>query len=170
MTSDPATRALLDRIEIEDTLYRYASCVDRRDLAGVRAVLADDLWAQYGNAEPIVGGDAVVAFIADYTKDCSWEHHLLSVYHVDVDGDTAKALVYHTSHQLYHGAPDTVQQIVARYHVDLRRDSGAWKISRLVFELLWAERRTDPSGFLADAGGRGPVMDVDQHRREPTAS
>ena len=166
LSTETNVQAVLDRIEVEDTIYRYASCIDRHDLEGVRATLADDVWAQYGNAEPLTGGDEVVRFIAEYTKDCVWEHHLLSVYHVDVNGDTAKALVYHTSHQLYHGAPDTVHKIVARYHNELRREADGWRISRLLFELLWAERRTDPTDFLAEAGGRGPVMDVDLHRRE----
>jgi ketosteroid isomerase-like protein len=170
LTADQTLEAVLDRMAIEDTIYRYASSIDRRDLDGVRATLADDLWAQYGNAEPLTGGDEVLAFIDEATKDCAWQHHLLSVYHVDVDGDTARALVYHTSYQLYRGASDTVHQIVARYHDELRRGSDGWKISRLVFEVLWAERRSDPTGFLAEIGDRGPVMDFDQHRRDAIAS
>jgi ketosteroid isomerase-like protein len=169
-TSDPALRALLDRAAIEDTLYRYASCIDRRDLAGIRAVLADDLWAQYGNADPVIGADTVVGFIDEYTKECIWQHHLLSVYHVDIDGDTASALVYHTSHQLYHTDPGAVQQIIARYHNQLRREADRWKISRLVFERLWAERRTDATDFHAEIGGRGPLMDDDLHRRDASVA
>ena len=60
-TVDPALRAIQDRIEITDVLYRYASTIDRFDLDGLRGTLADDLWAQYGNAEPVIGGDAVAA-------------------------------------------------------------------------------------------------------------
>lgn len=156
--TDPTTRALLDRVEIEDTLYRYASCIDRRDLAGVRAVLTDDIWAQYGNGDPFIGADTVVGFIDEATKDCLWQHHLLSVYHVDVEGDSAKALVYHTSHQLFGADPDSVQELVARYHIEVRRGPEGWQISRLLFELLWAERRKDTTGLLADVGGRGPEL------------
>jgi ketosteroid isomerase-like protein len=170
LASDPALQALQDRLEIEDTIYRYASRIDRRDLEGIRATLADDIRAQYGNSEPLVGGDAVLGFIDEATKDCAWQHHLLSVYHVDVEGDTATALVYHTSYQGYHGTQDVVHQIVARYHDELRRESDGWRITRLVFEILWAERRSDPSGYLAEIGGRGPVLDVDWHRRDGAAS
>ena len=157
-TTDPAVRALLDRSDVEDTLYRYASCIDRRDLEGVRAVLADDLWAQYGNAEPVVGGDTVVAWIDEYTTDCLWQHHLLSVYHVDIDGDRAKALVYHTSHQLFRSDPETAHKLIARYHNELRREPSGWKISKLVFELLWGERCKDETGLLAEVGGWGPKL------------
>jgi ketosteroid isomerase-like protein len=150
--------AIQDRIDITDTLYRYASCVDRFDNAGVRAILADDLWAQYGNNDPMEGGDTVAQWIDEATKDCIWQHHLLSVYHVDMDGDHAKALVYHTSYQMTEANPGVVNVLVARYHNELRRTTDGWKISRLVFELLWGEQRTDSTGFLDSAGGRGPAV------------
>jgi ketosteroid isomerase-like protein len=166
LASEPSLKALQDRLDIEDTIYRYASRIDRRDLEGIRATLADDIWAQYGNSEPLVGREAVLGFIDEATRECAWQHHLLSVYHVEVDGDTAKALVYHTSYQQYHGSPDVVHQIVARYHDELRRESEGWRISRLLFEILWGERRGDATGFLAEIGGRGPVTELDRHRRD----
>jgi ketosteroid isomerase-like protein len=158
VTTAPATGALLDRLEITDVLYRYASCIDRRDNEGIRAVFADDLWAVYGNADPVVGGDAVVRWIDEYTAECLWQHHFVSVYHVDVDGDDATALIYHTSHQVFESDPATVHVLVGRYHNELRREDAGWKISKLVFEILWGERRTDSSGYLEQVGGRGPVV------------
>jgi hypothetical protein len=50
--ADPTIQALNDRLDITDTLYRYASCIDVKDNAGLRAVLADDLWAKYGKRRP----------------------------------------------------------------------------------------------------------------------
>ena len=35
MTADTATDALRDRLAIEDVLYRYGSCIDRRDGPGL---------------------------------------------------------------------------------------------------------------------------------------
>jgi hypothetical protein len=158
MITDSGIGALVDRLEVTDTLYRYASCIDRRDGDGVRAALADDLWAQYGNAPPMSGGDAVARWIDENTRDCVWQHHLLSVYHVEVEGDRAQALVYHTSHQVFAGDPGTVNVLVGRYHNELRRTAGGWKISKLVFEILWGERRADATGYLEAVGGRGPAV------------
>jgi ketosteroid isomerase-like protein len=156
--AESALRALQDRVEITDVLYRYASTIDRFDHAGLRGVLADDLWARYGNAEPISGGDAVAAWIGEATANVVWQHHLLSVYHVEVDGDRASALVYHTSHQVFEDDPGTAKLLVGRYHNELRREDGGWRISRLVLEILWAEEKADAAGYLALIGGRGPRL------------
>jgi hypothetical protein len=152
--ADPAIQALSDRLDITDTLYRYASCIDVKDNDGIRAVLADDLWAKYGNADPVIGGDTVAKWIDEMTRDCVWQHHLLSVYHVDVTGDEADALIYHTSHQLFESDPETVHVLVGRYRNKLIRTADGWKISRLSFEIVWAERRTDSTGYLELLGGR----------------
>jgi hypothetical protein len=156
LSPDATIRALQDRMEITDVLYRYASTIDRFDHAGLRSVLADDVWAQYGNADSVVGGDAVAAWIGEATANVVWQHHLLSVYHVEVDGDRASALVYHTSHQVFEDDPDTAKLLVGRYHDELRRDGDTWRISRLVLEILWGEAKTDAAGYLALIGGRGP--------------
>src|SRR2546423_15323580 len=154
--ADPAIRALQDRMDITDVLYRYASTIDRFDLAGLRSVLADELWARYGNADPISGGDAVVAWIGEATANVVWQHHLLSVYHVDVDGDRASALVYHTSHQVFEDDPDTAKLLVGRYHNELRREEDGWRISRLVLEILWGEATTGATGYLPLIASHGP--------------
>jgi SnoaL-like protein len=151
-----AVQALQDRLDVTDVLYRYASTIDSFDAAGLRAVLADDLWAQYGNAEPVHGGDAVAAWIAGMTDEVVWQHHLLSVYHVEIDGDRASALVYHTSHQVFAAEPEQAKVLVGRYRNELRREPGGWRISRLVLELLWGEARIDATGYLGLVGGRGP--------------
>ena len=155
-STDPAIRALQDRVDITDVLYRYASTIDRFDLDGLRSTLADDLWAQYGNAEPVSGGDAVAAWIGEATSRVVWQHHLLSVYHVEIEGDLARALVYHTSHQVFDDAPDTAKLLVGRYHNELRREHDGWRISRLVLEILGGEEKADATGYLALIGGRGP--------------
>jgi hypothetical protein len=157
VTTERSIDALLDRLAITDALYAYGSCIDRRDGAGIRAVLADDVRAQYGNRDPIVGADALVEWIRESTERCLWQHHFLSVYRVDIDGDAAGALVYHTSHRVLDDDADAVHVLVGRYHDRLRREPEGWRIAELLLEILWAERRTDPTGYLDAVGGRGPA-------------
>jgi hypothetical protein len=149
-------RALQDRVEICDVLYRYSSSIDSFDNAGVRSTLADDIWAQYGNAEPVSGGDALAKWIADATATVVWQHHLLNVYHVEIDGDEASTVAYLTSHQVFKENPAAVV-LVARYHDKLRRTADGWKIGRRVMEVLWGESKAD-DGYLSQLGGRGPKV------------
>jgi hypothetical protein len=154
---DAELRAVKDRLDVTDVIYRYASAIDRFDHEGIRGTLAGDLRAQYGNAEPLTGGDAVAGWIAEAIAPVIWQHHLLSVYHVDVRGDQASALVYHTSHQVFADDPKSAKVLVGRYHDELTRTPDGWKISKLVFEILWGEARTDTAGYLDLVGGRGPA-------------
>jgi ketosteroid isomerase-like protein len=156
VSADPAVRALQDRADVTDALYRYASTIDRFDVAGLRRLLADDLVAQYGNADPVTGGEAVAEWIGAAIAEVVWQHHLLSVYHVDVDGDGATALVYHTSHQVFEADPYAAMVLVGRYDVELRREVDGCNIRRRPLDLLWGAARVDVAGYLASVGGRGP--------------
>jgi ketosteroid isomerase-like protein len=157
ITGGASLQALQDRLDVTDVLYRYSAAVDRLDNKAVRSCLADDVQAKYGNAPEATGGDTVAAWIAEATASIVWQHHQLSVYRVEIDGDDARALSYLTSHQVFAEDPDAAKILVARYHDELRRTSDGWKISQRVMEILWGESRQD-DGFLATVGGRGPLV------------
>jgi hypothetical protein len=69
----------------------------------------------------------------------------LSVYHVDIDGDEATALTYHTSYQITRDRPDEAAMIVARYHDRLVRVDGRWLIREKRMEIGWRETRAGTS-------------------------
>jgi ketosteroid isomerase-like protein len=150
-------QALQDRTDIADVLYRYSSAVDSLDTDGVRSTLADDIWAKYGNGDPVEGGDKLAEWIAGATATIIWQHHLLNVYHVDIDGDQAKTVSYLTSYQVFEEKPKTAVILVARYHDELKRTPAGWKISKRIMELLWGEEKAD-EGYLDGLGGRGPKV------------
>jgi hypothetical protein len=154
-------RALQDRFDITDVLCRYCSAIDSFDIEGIRSCLADDIWAQYGNNEPVTGGDAVAAWIGGATEAIAWQHHLASVYHVKVDGDAASALSYQTSYQVFKADPNVAKTLVVRYHDELKRTSSGWRISRRVAEFLWGESRTADEEWLSMIGGRKAVWQRD---------
>jgi len=146
-----------DRIAIEEVLYRYASSVDSAQMHQLHDVLHPDLQAQYGNGEPVEGADAVITWMTDFTKTCEWQHHMLNVYHIDIEGDKATALVYHTSFEKFAG-DDDVCFLVARYHNELVCHEGTWKIAKLVFEIVWGEKRPANNEYISAVGGRGPKI------------
>jgi len=142
-TNDEALRT--DREQVEETLYRYASTIDTGDHESLRTLLTDDARAKYGARDWLDGADAIVGFIRDKGTDVGWQHHLLSVYHVDVDGDEASALTYHTSYQITRDRPDEAAMIVARYHDRLVRTDGRWLIREKRMEIGWRETRSGTS-------------------------
>lgn len=132
-------RQLLERQAVEEVLLRYASTIDRKDFTTLRTLFCEDVRGQYGDVV-VEGGDALVQWIDDMTVDQTWQHHLLSVYHVDlVSATEAHALTYHTSHQTRRDTPDRCTRIIARYSDQLRKVDGAWKIADKVMEIGWTD-------------------------------
>ena len=152
-----ALRALQDRTDIADVLYRYSSAVDSFDKEALRSCLADDIHATYGNAAPVTDADTLANWITDATATCIWQHHLLNVYHVKIDGDRASTVSYLTSYQVFEEDPKAAIILVARYHDELRRTPDGWKLAKRVMELLWGETKPD-AGYLDGLGGRGPKV------------
>ena len=132
---------LVDRQDVEETIYRYASAIDQKDYATLRTTLADDVVAQYAGAPEIHGADTLVKWIDEMSVDQAFQHHMLNVFHVDIDGDEARTLTYHTSHQTRLDRPDAVLLIVGRYRDVLRREGGTWKIVEKRMEVGWMEER-----------------------------
>lgn len=150
MDIERTLQELVDRQQIIDTLYRYASTIDSKDYPRLRSLFADDAVAQYASGEPLHGADAIISWIDQMTLDRTWQHHLLNVYHVDIDGDEARTLTYHTSHQTAEADPNTVIVIVARYRDVLRKLDGTWKIVDKVMDVGWMEERQFPQGAIGD--------------------
>jgi uncharacterized protein (TIGR02246 family) len=146
MDLQAAVQQLLDKDAIRDTLLRYASTIDVKDWAGLRDVFTDDAVVTLVDGEPKKGKEEILAYIQHRTRRRVWQHHLLSVYHVDIHGDEAEALTYHTSHQTTEGKPDMVMVLVCRYHDRLRRVGSGWKITDKVMRLGWYEERPKLSG------------------------
>jgi hypothetical protein len=138
---------LLDRDAIEQVLLRYASSIDDKDFARLRTILCEDIRGQYGETV-IEGADRLVRWIARGTDDRDWQHHFVSVYHIDLTGeDEADALTYHMSHHTRHGEPDRCTRTIARYRDHLRRVDGRWLIAEKVMEVGWTDMlQRPPSG------------------------
>jgi len=136
-----ALQKLLDRRDIEDTIYKYASTIDLKDYAGLRTVFTDDVVAQYAGAPEIHGPEKLVAWIAEMGTTMNFQHHMINVYEAHIDGDEARTYTYHTSHQTDRSLPDTVYVIVGRYRDVLHHIDGRWLIADKRMEVGWMEQR-----------------------------
>lgn len=143
-------RGLVDRQEITDTIYRYAATIDVKDYEGLRTVFTDDVVAQYAGAPEIRGADTLVGWIREMSPTSKYQHHLLNVYDVRIEGDVSSVYAYHTSHQIDEATPDTVYVIVARYRDEVRRVDGRWLISDLRMEVGWMEQREYSQSLAAE--------------------
>ena len=122
---------------------RYASSIDVKDWETLGNTFCADGAATLASGEVLRGRDVILDYIRTATAGRAWQHHLINVYHVDIDGDEASALTYHTSHQVAAADPDRALVLVARYHDRLRREAdGQWRISEKVLEVGWREERS----------------------------
>ena len=139
MSSEPTTA------ELAATYYRSWR---ERDFATLRSLFIDDAHGVYTTVADLTGADEIVKWIDGMTADKAWQHHKLTVYHIDFTGpDDASTLTYHTSHQTDVGDESGVTLIVARYRDKLRRVDGTWKITEKIMEPGWMEQRrlTEPA-------------------------
>ena len=141
MDRDAELQALVDHRHIVDTLSRYASSIDGKDFVALRAVFTDDATARYGDRDWMTGADAIVAWIAGYAQLQAWQHHHVTVYHVDIDGDVARTLTSHLCHQAPLSDPQQVTVMMGRYRDELRRDPDGWRIARREMTVSWRGTR-----------------------------
>ena len=147
----------LEKLEFSARRSRTSSTVtrptiDAKDYVGLRSTFHDDAIGQYGDAPEMHGADVIVKWIEEMCVDQGFQHHLINVYHVDLDLDAgeATASTYHTSHQIRRDDPDRVLLIVGRYRDKVRRVEGEWKILDKRMEVGWVEQRHHPQSEAAE--------------------
>lgn len=131
--SDLETRLqeLVDEAEIRRVATDYASLVDARRWNDLVEIFADDLKVNYHNGRTVVNGaQATVDYIIENTAHLAWQHHFVSVYGIDVDGDQAMAEAYLVSHQMLNDDPSQVLMMAASYDLGFRRDVR-WRMSSM---------------------------------------
>lgn len=139
---------LYARARITDVIQRYASTIDTKQFPALRQLFTDQARGAYNGATEIVGADAIVEWIKGATATKTWQHHLVSVYHPEVHGSEAHALVYLISHQTDEETPDEVMRMVSRYDMNLVQEGDTWKIDRLDLIVGWVA-----SDAMATIGG-----------------
>ncbi|GAA1638019.1 nuclear transport factor 2 family protein [Georgenia ruanii] len=130
---------VVDELEIRRAITDYAALVDARQWERLRAVLADDVRVDYHNGRSQVhGAQAVVDYIVANTAHLAWQHHNVSPYGIDIDGDRASAQAYLVSHQVIADEPGTVLMMAATYDLEMARGPKGWQIAHMVHRIMVA--------------------------------
>jgi SnoaL-like domain len=140
---------VVDRLAVEETLYRYWAATDARDWPTIRELFTADARGRYWGGKWLEGVDAVVTFLSTMTADSQTMHHLGKVTAVAVDGRLARASSYLVAQMMGKADPDAVLVSVGTYVDELRNENGVWKISLKDYSQGWVElRRADQRALL----------------------
>ncbi len=147
-----------DRLAVAETVYRYATGVDRRDWALYRSLFTDTVTIDFSsfdlNISPgVVRADDWVAGLIPLFSGLSATQHSMSNPLATVDGDTATISMYVQAHHVYDPHDPASWYTVAGYYDDsLVRLDDRWLLTGVRLTVVW--RAGDPAIMeLARAAG-----------------
>ncbi len=133
---------LIDKQEIAELLYTYATGLDSRDWVLLGSVFTEDGIADYSHMELGVneGRAAIVDLCRTTLINFDATQHLIGNPLVTLDGDRATARCYFQAQHRLVGAPGGDNFIVAgTYEDELVRTPGGWRITRRTLVPSWYE-------------------------------
>jgi hypothetical protein len=138
---DGTTKALLDRVELNELMNRYAASIDLRDWARLRTVFADgEIEADFtsmgvkqvfrGSAESWV--DAVRRTITGFDAT----QHFFANHSVEIDGERAVDIRYM---QARHQLAAEHYTIGGHYTSHMVRTAQGWRIARYALTVTFSD-------------------------------
>jgi 3-phenylpropionate/cinnamic acid dioxygenase small subunit len=118
-----------DRQAIADVLVQYATGIDRRDWARLRACFTDDCVADYGDIGVWHGADEIASWMEEAHRECGHTMHRITNQVVSPDGDRVLARCYVDAVVMFADNQSGVRA-VGFYDDELVRTDEGWKISR----------------------------------------
>jgi hypothetical protein len=135
------TRRLLDRVELEEVMNRYAASIDRRDWAGLRTVFVDgEVEADFTSmgVKQVFRGpaDRWVEAVRRTISGFDATQHFFANHSAEVDGDRAVDTRYmQARHQL-----ETAHYTIGGYYTGhMVRTAAGWRIERYRLTVTFAE-------------------------------
>ena len=132
--------AWTDRLQVVDTVYRFAAAIDTRDWAGYRALFTDDITIDYSSYRPgSAGRMAADEWVAratrlfpglDATQHCLFNPRAT----IGVDGATCESYV-----RAEHALDGALYTIGGRYTHGLIRTAGSWRINHVALRVAWTQ-------------------------------
>ena len=126
-----------DRIEIQDLLVRYSHALDTQDWDGLAKVFTEDAMIDYSEMGGSKGNvEETMAFLKMAMPNFASYQHMISNFHVQVDGDTAHSrIICHNPMVIDKGNDETHVFFCGLWYRDvLVRTPDGWRIKERVEE------------------------------------
>lgn len=144
MDQSTIIREILDKHEIQDTLYSFVNLLDAKRWKE-QVDLYDDgsclhlPYISVSREQMIAWGDHHILSPMYRT------HHVLTSVQIEIDGDTARAGAHlQASHVADQSKPEAMWVIYGIYDFQLRRRTPKWKFTSVTLDFSW-ETGTPPS-------------------------
>lgn len=123
---------LLDERDIQRQLIKFARAMDERDWQAIRAIVAEDVTADFGTGE-VQGSSSVIELIRSYLDNCGATQHLLGNILIDVDGGQATSESYVSDMHLSKNRElDVSFRTLGNYSDAWVKADGVWRMSKRV--------------------------------------
>jgi SnoaL-like domain len=131
MIHSPSLRAVADRQEITDLIYRYCRSMDRLDIPLGHSIWHEDGIADYGASVYQGAGRGVIDYICERHRHLLHHSHQVSNIIIELDGDRAASESYVTaSLRLARDGQLKHMTVWGRYIDQWSRRDGRWGLDK----------------------------------------
>ena len=146
--TDANVQLLLDREDISQVLYRYATAIDTRDWDLLATCFTKDLEADFrafGGREIVKRRDFWLEAIKSTIAGLDATQHLTANHVHTVDGDSGTLVAYlQALHRLDTARSDPEYTVGGYYTCDmLRGEDGQWRMRRYSLSVTWHRGNRD---------------------------
>jgi hypothetical protein len=138
-----------DKLAVTETVYRYATGVDRRDWTLYRSLFTDTVTIDFSSFSPnqppprVMRADDWVAGIVPLFTGLAATQHSMTNPLASVDGDVATITMYMQAHHVYDPDDPASWYTVGGYYDDtLARVDSRWLLTSVRLTVTW--RAGDP--------------------------
>ncbi len=137
-----------DKLAVAETVYRYATGVDRRDWAMYRSLFADTVKIDFSSyssdlAEREMSADEWIAGVVPLFTGLASTQHSMTNPLATIDGDIASITMYVRAHHVFDPTDAASWFTIGGYYEDtLARVDGSWLLTGVRLTVTW--RAGDP--------------------------
>lgn len=159
--------SVTDRLNVAETIYRYATGIDTRDFDLYRSIFAPrvaiDFSSYSGREAAEMTADQWVAGLRPLFTGLNATQHSMTNPIADIDGggtgNTARCRMYMQAHHVYDPDDTTSWFTIGGYYDDtlVRSDDGpaGWLITGVTLIVLW---RSGDAGIMVSAASDGQAI------------